>query len=287
MPELLHLEGPPPGDPAEADILFVGTATLVIRLGGFTVLTDPNFLHQGDHAKLGYGLRSRRRTEPALGIDDLPPIDLVVLSHHHGDHFDEVAAAGLDPDLPILTTEHAAAKLRRQGFRRPVALEPWASQIVARGTHRLRVTALPGKHAPQPLGSLLPPVMGSMLEYATGAGTAFRLYLSGDTLMHDRLAEIPRRYPDIDLGVFHLGGTRILGVLLTMDAAQGVEALRLLHPREALPVHYDDYGVFKSPLSDFTDALKTAEDIDTVVHVLDRGEHLRFRVPALGAPPSD
>jgi L-ascorbate metabolism protein UlaG (beta-lactamase superfamily) len=287
MPELLHLDGPPPADPAEADILFVGTATLVIRLGGFTVLTDPNFLHQGEHAKLGYGLRSRRRTEPALGIDELPPIDLVVLSHHHGDHFDEVAAAGLDPDLPILTTGHAAAKLRRQGFRRPVALAPWTSQIVARGTHRLRVTALPGKHAPQPLGALLPPVMGSMLEYATGAGTAFRLYLSGDTLLHDRLAEIPQRYPDIDLGVFHLGGTRILGVLLTMDAAQGVEALRLLRPREAVPVHYDDYGVFKSPLSDFTDALKTAEDLDTVVHVLDRGEHLRFRVPALGGPPSD
>src|SRR3954447_4928455 len=123
--------------------------------------------------------------------------------------------------------------------------------------------------------------MRSMLEYATGAGTAFRLYLSGDTLMHDRLAEIPRRYPDIDLGVFHLGGTCSLGVLRTMDAAQCVEALRLLHPREALPVHYDDYGVFKSPLSDFTDALKTADGIDTVVHVLDRGEHLRFRVPGL------
>src|SRR3954470_21412125 len=155
MPQLLHLEGPLPDDPAEADILFIGTATLLIRLGGFTVLTDPNFLHQGQHAKLGYGLRSVRRTEPALGIEELPPVDLVVLSHHHGDHFDEVAAAGLDPDVPIVTTAHAAAKLRRQGFRRPIALEPWSGQVVHRGPYRLRVTALPGKHAPQPLGALL------------------------------------------------------------------------------------------------------------------------------------
>jgi hypothetical protein len=47
-------------------------------------------------------------------------------------------------------------------------------------------------------------------------------------------------------------------------------------------VHYDDYTVFKSPLSDFTDALRAADDLDTEVHLLDRGDHLRFRVPALG-----
>jgi hypothetical protein len=36
-------------------VLFVGTATVVLRLGGFTLLTDPNFLHQGEHAPLGGG----------------------------------------------------------------------------------------------------------------------------------------------------------------------------------------------------------------------------------------
>jgi L-ascorbate metabolism protein UlaG (beta-lactamase superfamily) len=54
-------------------LTFVGTATTVLRLGGFTLLTDPNFLHRGQRAYLGYGLTSKRLTEPALQPDELPP----------------------------------------------------------------------------------------------------------------------------------------------------------------------------------------------------------------------
>jgi hypothetical protein len=41
-------------------VRFIGTATVLVEYAGFTILTDPNFLHQGEHARLGYGLRSRR-----------------------------------------------------------------------------------------------------------------------------------------------------------------------------------------------------------------------------------
>ena len=82
-----------------------------------------------------------------------------------------------------------------------------------------------------------------------------RLYLSGDTLPHDALREIPRRYPAIDLALLHLDGTRIGGILLTMDATQGVEAVRLINATTAIPIRYDDYTVFKSPLEDFQRAV--------------------------------
>src|SRR5215208_5701630 len=97
-------------------ITFIGTATTIVRLGSFTVLTDPNFLHRGQRAYLGRGLWSRRRTEPAMPIEALPALDLVVLSHLHGDHFDRVARAGLDRGVPIATTPHAARRLGRWGF---------------------------------------------------------------------------------------------------------------------------------------------------------------------------
>ena len=50
-------------------VTFVGNATTLISAGCITLLTDPNFLHRGQHAYLGYGLVSKRLREPALDID--------------------------------------------------------------------------------------------------------------------------------------------------------------------------------------------------------------------------
>jgi L-ascorbate metabolism protein UlaG (beta-lactamase superfamily) len=268
-----------PADLGAGEVTFIGTATVLLRYGGFTILTDPNFLHAGERAYLGLGLHSTRLTDPAMELSELPPLDLVVLSHHHGDHFDQVVARDLDKDLPIVTEPHSARKLASQGFRRPIALETWQAQVVTKGDVTLRITSLPGKHAPQPLGALLPPVMGSMLEFSGADGAdgavAQRIYITGDTLYHGRLAEIPERYPDIDLCLIHLGGTKVAGILLTMDAAQGVRALQLTRPAAAVPIHNDDYGVFTSPLRDFLAAAERAS-LATEIHVVDRGETHRF-----------
>src|SRR3954467_1324363 len=102
----LVLPARPQGAVAPSSVFFVGTATTIIRHAGFTILTDPNFLHAGDHVHLGFGLTSERPTEPALDIEQLPPVDFVILSHYHGDHFDRIAEERLDRSLPILTTKH-------------------------------------------------------------------------------------------------------------------------------------------------------------------------------------
>ncbi|MFD7703610.1 MBL fold metallo-hydrolase [Streptomyces caelestis] len=244
---------PPEGT---AEVLFIGNATLLIRYGELTLLTDPNFLHRGQFAHLGYGLVSRRLTEPALDVADLPheDLDAVVLSHLHGDHFDRVARRGLDRGLPFVTTPHAARLLKGlHGFRHATGLRTWQSRTLRHGDSSVRVTSLPGRHAPGPLRALLPPVMGSLLEFGDRSGEIrLVLYLSGDTLMYDGLREIAARHPDIHLAVLHLGGTTLPGgLVVTMDAGQGADLLDLLRPRRALPVHHSDYTVFRSPLEDF------------------------------------
>lgn len=253
-----------PGTSAtDASMTVVGNATVLLRLGSFTLLTDPNFLHRGERAKLGYGLRSKRLSDPALTIDQLPPLDAVVLSHHHGDHFDDRAAEGLDADLPIVTTPHAARKLGRQGFTGAVPLDTWQAHRRQRPDgESLSITALPGRHGPLGIAVLLPTVMGSMLEWSPpddAGGPVRRLYITGDTLVFDGLRQIARRYPDIDCSLIHLGGTRVLGVLLTMDGEQGRRALQITGPRHAVPIHHSDYTVMRSPLAAFTETMTGAD----------------------------
>lgn len=263
----------------ESSLYFIGTATTVIRYGALTLLTDPNFLHQGQRAYLGRGLTSKRLTEPACTVDELPGLHGVVLSHLHGDHWDREAHRGLARDLPVITTPHAARRLRWRGFSRSVPLRTWQSHEIEQDGVQVRITSMPGRHAPRPIGRLLPPVMGSMLEFgpASGGAVDLRVYISGDTLRVNELHEIPRRYRDIDASVLHLGGTRLPGgLMVTMDGSQGADVMQLLDAAITVPVHYDDYPVFKSPMSEFRGEV-TRRGIAARVRFVARGDTTSLR----------
>jgi L-ascorbate metabolism protein UlaG (beta-lactamase superfamily) len=262
-------------DSPDASLTFIGTATSLLRLGPFTLLTDPNFLRRGQRVHLGYGLTSRRRTDPALTPGQLPAYDALVLSHLHGDHFDRVARRELPRQPPVITTGKAAETLQKWGFTGATGLDPWAVWETARDTRRLRVTAVPGQHGPAGIHRLLPPVIGTVLDLETqepgGWRRDLRVYVTGDTLNVPRLREITERFPDIDVMITHLGGTRVLGVLVTMDDRQGTDLVERIRPRAVIPIHHDDYGVFTSPLSNF------------VAEMRRRGHAARLRIVDRGA----
>lgn len=277
MDTILRLPATDPAPTAGEDSLFfVGNATVLIRCGGFTILTDPTFVHRHEKVPLGYGLSTKRLTDPAMEIADLPALDLVLLSHFHGDHFDQVAERELAKDLPIVTTPQSAKELEGRGFPNTWSIDTWDSlEVVKEDGARLRITACPGRHGPALVDLVLPDVMGSVLEFHGEGTTGRRIYITGDTLLHDELAEIPRRFPDLDVGLFHLGGTTVLGIMVTMDGEQGAEAVRLVSPEVALPVHYDDYDVFTSGLDDFVAAARELGLVDTV-HPWTRGDTYRL-----------
>jgi L-ascorbate metabolism protein UlaG (beta-lactamase superfamily) len=248
-----------------ATLLPIGNATVLLRACGFTVLTDPNFLHAGERAWLGWGMWSRRLLEPALGVDELPPLDAVVLSHVHGDHWDRRARAGLDRGVPVLTTPQAARRLRRQGFAGARGLATWDSHRLERPGGSLRVTATPGRHGPGPLALALPQVHGHVLDFsdrdADGEHLRLRVYLSGDTLVFEGTAMVGRRWPDLDVGVVHLGGTTLppgapRGLVVTLDGPGGADLVEQVRPRLVVPVHHGEYGVMRSPVEDFTAELQ-------------------------------
>jgi len=88
------------------------------------------------------------------------------------------------------------------------------------------------------------PFQAAVLVYSPSTS----IYISGDTLLIDELAEIPKRYTHadkpIDLMLIHLGGTTIPGpslplLMVTMDDKQGIELVRLINPDVTIPIHYE------------------------------------------------
>ena len=257
---------------------FIGTATTVVTLGSFTLLTDPNFLHRGQRAYLGWGLSSRRLTDPAVEPEDLPQLDAVLLSHLHGDHFDRVSRDRLDRSAPVLSTPHAVRRLDSWGFATH-ALRTWQEHSLVKDGEELRITAVPAIHARGLLGAMLPPVMGSIVEHVVGGEVRRRVYFSGDTLTGAHVDEVRERFPDIDAAVVHLGGTRVLLRTVTMDGPMGVDFVERCAPAVVVPVHHDDYTVFRSPLSNFVERL-AASGTPAVLRAPRRGDVVSLEPPA-------
>ncbi|EMC91476.1 hypothetical protein BAUCODRAFT_117974 [Baudoinia panamericana UAMH 10762] len=309
----LHPKGAS-SDNENASLFFVGTATTILEWEGIRLMTDPNFLHAGDHVHLGPGVTGTRRTNPAIDLHELPRIDAVLLSHYHADHFDEKVEESLRRDLPIVTTPHAKTHLHDQKgedrFTNVYDLDFFENamlDITTSGTQTgggkvpaVKVTGMPGKHVPPGLLSMandllgaVPPTNGWMIElgYKPSSSASdsdftsgYRIYISGDTLFIDELQEIPKRYSgqNIDLMLIHLGGTTIPGpsaplLMVTMDAEQGIKLMSLIQPDVTIPIHYDDYDVFLSPLEDFKKAVSSAGWDDRVVY-LDRKDEYKFAV---------
>jgi L-ascorbate metabolism protein UlaG (beta-lactamase superfamily) len=255
---------------------FIGTATVLIRFQGFTILTDPNFVQKGERVRFTFGNTAARLTNPAIELAKLPPIDLVILSSMQEEHFDKLVQEKLSKETPIATTRQAADKLKQLGFVRTAALATWDSLEVQKGESRLRVTSVPGRHG-RGANAMQSKVMGSVLDFGTKPGSPdYRIYISGDTVIYNDISTIPQRFPGVDLALLHLGGTRFMGMFkVSMDGKDGVELLKIIQPNKVIPIHYDDYDAFKSPLADFTQAAKDA-GLEQKVVSLARGETYSF-----------
>ncbi|KAL8923120.1 MAG: hypothetical protein Q9208_004804 [Pyrenodesmia sp. 3 TL-2023] len=216
------------------------------------------------------------------------------------DHFDQEVEESLRRDLPIITTPHAKKHLANKGdgeaftavhdldFFEDLLVDVEGGREEGRGQGpKIKVTGMPGKHVGDGVMGTLNDLVGAV-SFAVAVGEGEKgvhcIYISGDTLLVDDLKEIPKRYAgqNIDLMLIHLGGTTIPSpsvplLMVTMDAEQGLGLVKLIDPDLTIPVHYDDYDVFLSPLEDFKKKMEEAGLQDKVVY-LDRRDRYKFQV---------
>jgi L-ascorbate metabolism protein UlaG (beta-lactamase superfamily) len=246
---------------------FLGHSTVRVESAGHTVLTDP--LLTGRVGPL-------RRVVPAPAPETYAGVDLVLISHLHGDHLHLPSLRLLGPDVRVVVPRGAGAWLRARGFRHVVEVLP--GETIPHGA--LRVTAVPADHSGHRWGPRLThgPDTGAVGHLVEGGGRT--VYAAGDTDLTDAMSLLGGRGVDVALlPVWGWGLTLGPGHL---DPAGAAEAAARVLPRVAVPVHWGTLALsgtahlprmrrlLTEPPRDFAAAV-AARDLDTAVVVAEPG----------------
>jgi L-ascorbate metabolism protein UlaG (beta-lactamase superfamily) len=212
-------------------VTWIGHASFLIQFSKLNVLIDPNF------ANWLFLLKRIKRT--GLKLRDLPPIDLVLLTHAHFDHFHKPTLRRL-PAPKIGVMPWGTADLARGlGFTRIIELQWWESFSHA----DWRVTLTPSKHwGARTLHDLHRGYGGFVLEHQ-----GRRIYHAGDSAYFEGFREIGRRLaPEIALlpiGAYYPDSFRNVH----MGPDEAVRVFRDLHARWLVPMHF---GAFRLSFED-------------------------------------
>jgi len=232
-------------------ITLIGGPTALIEIDGFRLLTDPTFdapgAYQLPHVKL------EKLSGPALGADAIGDVDAVLLSHdQHADNLDHSGKQFLQKAKRVLTTIAGAQRLGGHAE----GLAPWAStELTGRDGRSLTVTATPARHGPAGIEPLSGDVTGFVVT-SSKAGSR-PIYISGDTVWYDGVAEVARRF---GAGVVlpFAGAAQTRGPFhLTMDTNDTIETARAFPDAVIIPLHTDGWAHFRQNASDLRASFDT------------------------------
>jgi L-ascorbate metabolism protein UlaG (beta-lactamase superfamily) len=199
-------------------IVWIGHSTVLIETDGARILTDPLLRPRVAH------VRRVIENPPAIGGE----LDAVLLSHVHHDHLD-FPSLGLVRAHRILVPRGAARLLERRGFKNVVELEEGEELSIGSVT----VLATHAAHDARrwPYGTVVP-ALGYLIR-----GSA-QLYFAGDTDLFEGMVELGL---GLDVALLPIDGWGPRVGPGHLDPRLAAEALRLLTPRVAVPIHWGTY----------------------------------------------
>jgi L-ascorbate metabolism protein UlaG (beta-lactamase superfamily) len=247
-------------------ITLIGGPTALIELDGFRLLTDPTFDAPGDYRMPHVTLT--KTGSAALTIDAVAPVDAVLLSHdQHSDNLDTSGRAMLAKVPRVLTTQAGAQRLggTAQG------LAPWqTTEVTASNGNRLRITATPARHGP----AGIEPLSGDVIGFVIEADGRAPVYITGDTVWYDGVAQVARRFP-AGVVVLFAGAAATRGPFhLTMDTNDAIETAHAFPRALIVPIHRDGWKHFT----------QNGADLEKAFHALGIGTRLLMLEAGVATP---
>jgi len=280
-PRSVENEGVPQLDMALANddiaITFVNHATFLIQIGDIAILTDPIW---SERASMFTWLGPRRVRKPGVAFDDLPKIDLVLLSHNHYDHLDLATLNRLRRCSPTILVAAGDARLVGPlGFADMRELDWWDETPIGEG---VSVVFVPAQHgSARGLFDRQQSLWGGYMIKSRGR----LIYFGGDSGYSTHFADIRLRLGAPDIAMLGIGAyePRWFMQSLHMNPAEAVRAHGDLGAKHSIGMHFGTFQLtpeaIDQPQADLKAARSQSGISDKEFVTLREGETRIYRLP--------
>lgn len=264
---------------------WVGHATVLIQAGGLNILTDPQW---SDYASPFQGVGPKRVAPPGVAFDDLPKIDIVLVSHNHYDHMDLPTLKRLwERDRPLIVTSLGNDAILADAGLPATALD-WGGLAQLKGA---KVHVIRNHHWSSRWGRDRNRALWSAFLIETPSGNVF---FAGDTGMGDGKWPLEaRRYGPVRLAIVPIGAFRFYpGQMETgshVGPEQAAKMFEMLGAAKGIPIHWGTFRLstegYETPPKMLDIFLRCREGAPQAFRALRIGEQVM--VPNRTAPPRE
>lgn len=231
-----HLRNIPDATKDELKWVWLGHSSSLLQMQGLNILIDPVF---SKYASPIAGFGPKRFARLPIEIEDLPKIDIVVISHDHYDHLDYATIIKIDDKVKAYCVPLGVEKhLIRWGIETSkIHTMAWWDIVDLKG---LKITAVPANH----FSGRLPWLNNTTLWCGyVFENEYYKVYYTGDSGYSDYFKEISKRFGEIDFMILEDGQYDKKWKKIHMTPDQALQAVKDIKAKWIVPVHWGTFSI--------------------------------------------
>ncbi len=227
-------------------IAWIGHATFLIKLGDTTIITDPVFSKNAGPLIFG----PKRFTEPALKLNEIPKVDLFLLTHNHYDHQDMMTIRRFpNKNAKVMLPLKLGKYFTRNGYKDVNEMD-WYDEIIV--NEKLKVTFLPAVHwSKRSLTDTNKTLWGNFLIDYDGKKFLFAC----DTGIGNIYKDLGDKYGPIDLTFINIGAYNFYPIMPYKDKSayhtnpeEALEISKDLKSKKVIGMHWGTFVLSLEPI---------------------------------------